>query len=135
MSQETAVKFANEAFYAAFTNRDAEAMDAVWSELDAVSCIHPGWPPLTGRAAVMQSWHDILANPDAPAITCGQETAYVAGEMAYVICAEFLDGGQLVATNIFVREAGTWKLVHHQAAPAPADPAAQKPPAKAPTLQ
>ncbi len=134
MSQETAVLFANEAFYAAFASRDFTAMEAIWSAGDAVTCIHPGWPALSGRGAVIGSWRDILANPDAPGITCARARAHVAEDMAYVICAERLDGGELMATNIFVREAKTWKMVHHQAAPAPAG-AADPPAVKPPTLQ
>jgi hypothetical protein len=28
-------------------------------------------------------------------------------------------GARLVATNVFVREGGAWKMVHHQAGPLP----------------
>jgi hypothetical protein len=41
----------------------------------------------------------------------------VLGESAYVVCGEAVDGAELVATNLFVREDGAWKLVHHQAGP------------------
>jgi ketosteroid isomerase-like protein len=61
----------------------------------------------------------------------------VAGEAAWVLVLEELDaaltGGQrlqvvLLATNVFVREGGAWKLSHHHASPAlgaslpPSDP-------------
>jgi hypothetical protein len=36
-----------------------------------------------------------------------------------VICVEHLDGGDLIATNVFAREGTLWKLVHHQAGPTP----------------
>jgi hypothetical protein len=32
-----------------------------------------------------------------------------------VVCEEELDGGTLIASNLFVREDGSWRLVHHQA--------------------
>ena len=32
-----------------------------------------------------------------------------------MICYEVLEDGFLAATNIFVREAGGWAMVHHQA--------------------
>ena len=134
MSQDTAVLFANEAFYAAFAGRDAAAMDDIWAARDAVTCLHPGWPPLHGREAVMQSWRDILANPDAPDIRCDSARPHVLGEAAYVVCAERLPGGELAATNVFVHERGIWKMVHHQSAPAPMPPAGD-PPVKPPTLQ
>ena len=99
----------------------------------SVTCIHPGWPPLRGRKPVVQSWRDILANPNAPKITCQNARAYVDAAMAYVLCTEVLAGGQLAATNIFVIEDRTWKMVHHQAGPM--QETAPKPPIKKPTLQ
>ena len=133
MPQETAVLFANEAFYLTFTNHDAVAMDAIWSKREMVTCIHPGWPPLRGRNPVVQSWRDIFDNPNAPEITCQNARAYVYGTMAYVLCTEVLANGQLAATNIFVFEEGNWKIVHHQASPIPKT--APKPLMKRPTLQ
>jgi hypothetical protein len=41
----------------------------------------------------------------------------VLGESGYIVCYEAIDGGFLVATNVFVREDGGWKMVHHQSAP------------------
>jgi hypothetical protein len=41
-----------------------------------------------------------------------------------VICYETMGDTVLVATNIFVREAGTWKLAHHQAGPCDLQPGA-----------
>jgi hypothetical protein len=60
------VLFANEAFYRAFADRDIDALDALWARGEPVLCIHPGWPPILGRASVMASWTRILANPQAP---------------------------------------------------------------------
>ena len=133
MSQETAVLFANEAFYLTFANRDADAMDTLWSTRDMVTCIHPGCPPLRGRNPVVRSWRDILANPNAPKVTCQNARAYVDTTMDYVLCTEVLAGGQLAATNIFVIEDETWKMVHHQAGPMPET--APEPPTKKPMLQ
>ena len=39
------------------------------------------------------------------------------GDTAFVVCYEVLSSGTLVATNIFQRENGQWKVVHHQAGP------------------
>ena len=39
------------------------------------------------------------------------------GESAFVICEEQVAEDVLIATNVFVRERGGWKLAHHQAAP------------------
>jgi ketosteroid isomerase-like protein len=128
---DDAVLAANRGFYRAFAERDLAAMDALWARDAPVACIHPGWDALIGRAAVMASWRDIFGQPTA--IACRAERILRHGDTACVICHEALgeapDGGLLIATNLFVREAGAWRMVHHQAggvapgavaAPAPA---------------
>jgi ketosteroid isomerase-like protein len=108
---------ANAAFYRAFAERDPDAMDALWARSDAVACVHPGWQALHGRDEVMASWRSILDSPDAPEISYSRATAMAAGEMAFVVCVESLPGGTLAATNVFVRESGEWRMVHHHAGP------------------
>ena len=122
MSEQAAVLFANEAFYVAFVVCDFPAMDALWSRRQSVTCIHPGWSALSGRDPVMESWRSILANPNAPRIGCRNAVAHVRGDTAYIVCYEAIDGSFLVATNVFVREAGGWKMVHHQAGATPPPP-------------
>ena len=97
-------------------------MDDVWATRETVTCIHPGWAPLRDREAVMESWEAILGNPESPEIRCEGANAHVLGEAAYVLCYEMLDGGLLVATNVFVREDKAWRMVHHQAGPGRRDP-------------
>ena len=115
MSEHAAVNFANEAFYLAFSTRNLEAMNALWARQAPVTCIHPGWSALTGRDAVMESWQAILTNPSSPVVDCRNSVTHLFGNIGYVICYEAFDQGFLVATNIFVREEGTWKIIHHQA--------------------
>lgn len=119
MSASVAVAFANDAFYTAFAGRDFPLMQTVWSQRDAVSCLHPGWPPLIGREAVMASWASILGNESSPRIRCLQPAAFVNGDVAYVVCHEALSEGFLIATNVFVKEGSVWKMVHHQAGSTP----------------
>ncbi len=117
MSDAEPVLFANEAFYHAFANGDAEAMDEVWARDVPVACIHPGWNALTDRDAVMESWRTILGSARRPAIRSQGAKAFLYGGVAFVTCYEIVDQGHLAATNIFVRESGGWKMVHHQAGP------------------
>lgn len=119
MSDASDVLKANGAFYAAFAAGDFAAMAALWSETAPVACIHPGGPPLAGRDLVMESWRDILASPHRPQIRHHADQAFLFGEAAFVICYEALEGGFLVATNVYVREQGRWRMTHHQAGPAP----------------
>ena len=108
---------ANERFYQAFNLKDAGLMDDAWAREHAVSCVHPGWNVLEGRADVLESWHNILANPNQPRIVSGGATATLFGDLALVICRELVAGSPLVATNVFVREDGAWRLLHHQSSP------------------
>lgn len=127
MDQE-AVLFANEAFYRAFAARDFAAMDDLWARDLPVACIHPGWGPLGDRRSVMKSWKDILGSGRSPAVSCRGARAYMLGPVAFVVCFEALDIGFLIATNIFAREAGAWKLIHHQAGPTTQVPADEETP-------
>lgn len=122
MSDAAAVLFVNEAFYDAFAARDVEAMKMLWSRKAPVTCVHPGWRPLVGRDPVMDSWAAILTNPGAPRISCHNPSAFLLGAVAYVLCYERIEGSFLTATNVFVREESSWRLVHHQAGPASEPP-------------
>jgi hypothetical protein len=112
---------ANSAFYRAFSSRDLEAMDCLWSRRTPVMCVHPGWDALRGRDEVMDSWRAILTGTESPKVGCSHAFAQVHGDVALVVCREHVEGGQLVATNVFVREQGVWRLVHHQASPLATD--------------
>ena len=115
MDEEEQVLAANAAFYRTFAAKDAEAMAALWARRAPVACIHPGWHLLHGREAVLASWRGILSGPGAPAISCADAVAHVLGETAFVVCIERIPGVELIATNVFVREDGAWKIVHHHA--------------------
>ena len=117
MTEVAAVLFVNDAFYEAFRARDIETMEQLWARESPVVCIHPGWRALTTRQEVMGAWQDILSSEGAPDIACRGAKAFVAGDSAFVVCYEVISGGVLVATNIFRKERGSWRLVHHQAGP------------------
>ncbi len=106
---------ANEAFYRAFAAHDAAAMERLWAQQHPVACIHPAWDVLDGRKDVVASWQAILDSPGAPEVSCSFAEAHVLGDAAFVVCHEVLPGARLAATNLFVREGGAWKIVHHQA--------------------
>jgi ketosteroid isomerase-like protein len=115
MTDSDAVLAANLEFYRAFGARDVPAMERLWAREAPVACIHPGWPALAEREAIIESWRGILANPEAPRIACFDERVLIYGDTALVICEEELAGGTLIASNFFVREDGAWRIAHHQA--------------------
>jgi ketosteroid isomerase-like protein len=127
MTEKDAVLAANLEFYHAFTTGNFAAMNALWSRAAPVLCVHPGWAALNGREAVMQSWRNILANPQPTRVMVHDDQAFLYGEFAVVICEEELAEGHLVATNMFVKEAGSWRIVHHQSSPLVGRPQAARP--------
>lgn len=107
----------NRAFYTAFRRRDMATMESLWAQSAKVACIHPGWQPIRGRGEVMASLRAILGQAQVPQIRCEDVSVHLVGDAAFVVCEEVLREGRLVATNIFIREGGDWRMLHHQAGP------------------
>jgi ketosteroid isomerase-like protein len=116
MSNEADILAANAAYYRAFSSSDFAAMSRIWAD-DNVSCIHPGWPVLIGRQAILESYREILRNPNQERIEPRNETVMVAAGEARVFCVEFVGGAALATTNMFRRVGGEWRMTHHQASP------------------
>ena len=114
MTEQEAILAANAADYRAFRMGDDALMGRVWQD-GAITCVHPGWPPIHGRAAVLASYRGIMSNPDQPEVACREEQVFVTGEVARVICVEAVSGVRLIATNLFLRNGETWRMIHHQA--------------------
>lgn len=108
---------ANAAFYAAFNAGDVAAMDVLWARNAPVACVHPNWNALEGREQVMESWRNILGNPDQARVFAGAESAHELGDVGYVLCREIVDGSALATTNVFALEDGEWRMVHHHTSP------------------
>ena len=135
MSEQMTVLFANEAYYAAFLSGDYEQMETLWAHSQTISCIHPGWHHLVGRDSVMGSWRSILLGSDLPEMELKNPIATIYGNLAVVICYEVFKEATLVATNVFVKEAESWKVLHHQAGGAPLPPVEDEPYEANKTLQ
>lgn len=117
MSETERVLAANRRFYQAFNSGDAARLEALLAGREDVACVHPGWPALRSRREVVESWRAILCSRNAPQVSCGAEQVLLNGETAVVLCEESIGGVTLVATNVFVRDQGEWRLLHHQATP------------------
>ncbi|MFI6941181.1 nuclear transport factor 2 family protein [Streptomyces sp. NPDC050418] len=130
-----AVEQANTAFYEAMERGDFEALSDLWlggDEGDGVSCVHPGWPVLTGRGEVLRSYALIMANTEYIQFFLTDVKIAVNGDTALVTCTEnILSGapseeagelgplvGQLVvASNLFHRTDDGWRVWSHHASP------------------
>lgn len=122
---EDSLLAANAAYYRAFAARDLPGMAEIWAE-DGVSCVHPGWTALIGRAPILGSYRDIFRNPSQETVTAREERALVQGGEGRVFCVEEVGGGLLLATNWFRVIDGRWRLLHHQASPLAPPPPAQR---------
>ena len=134
MSEQDDILAANAAYYEAFASADFGHMSRIWAD-DDVTCVHPGWPVLVGRPAILESYRNILGNPNQDHIEPHSAMAMVHGDEARVICVELVGGTDfaLAATNWFRRVDGAWRMIHHQASPiAAAVEQAVPPPAPAP---
>ena len=114
MLNAEAVLFANEGFYLALRQGDVAAMSEIWAVDAPVCCLHPGWEPLFGRRAVLESWRAILESP--PPVDCQDARVLALDQAATVICYEVIGKDVLAATNLFVQEGGRVRMVHHHAA-------------------
>ena len=116
MTDEDALLAANVAYYQAFGSGAFAQMSRIWAD-EGVSCIHPGWPVLIGRQAVLDSYRNILRSPNREWIEPRNETVIIAGNDGRVHCVEFVSGTALAATNWFRQFEGEWRMIHHQASP------------------
>lgn len=127
------VEAANQEYYSAFEAGDLDRMSALWAfDSDAegqVTCVHPGWPMLRGRAEVLRSWALIMANTTYIQFVLTDVQATVHGDVAMVTCgenvltaaegseSEFAAGGSIVASKVFVRTESGWRLWLHHGSP------------------
>ena len=117
MLENKIVLDANEEFYKAFSSCNLKAMESIWAADATVCCIHPGWAPIFGRDAVIESWKKIFSGSEVFDISCKGAQEIMYEKTALVVCQEVLSQGQLIASNTFAIENNVWRLIHHQAGP------------------
>ncbi|AQU70904.1 nuclear transport factor 2 family protein [Streptomyces niveus] len=124
----------NTAFYEAMERGDLDGLSELWLDGDSpgVSCVHPGWPVLSGRGEVLRSYALIMANTEYIQFFLTDVVVSVAGDTALVTCTEnILSGGPaeesgalgplvgqlVVATNVFRRTPEGWRVWSHHGSP------------------
>ncbi|MFB7369160.1 nuclear transport factor 2 family protein [Streptomyces sp. NPDC056222] len=129
-----AVEAANTAFYEAMERGDFEEISELWLDDGAtpISCVHPGWPVLSGRGEVLRSYALIMANTEYIQFFLTDTKVSLAGDVAVVTCTENIlsggpaeDGAELgplvgqlvVATNVFRRTFDGWRIWSHHGSP------------------
>jgi len=131
MSAEDAVRSASGQFYAALNrmlNGDAGPLAEIWSHSAAVTTMHPIGGREVGWDKVRDAWEQVAKLASDGQVRLGDQLIQVVGDMAYELGTEQGQaklGGQQVSiehrvTNIYRRESGAWKIVHHHTDVSPA---------------
>jgi len=131
MSVENEVRNASEAFYAALTRMAAGhkgAMSDVWSHGSSATAMHPIGGREEGWDAVGSSFDQVAEASSGGHIRIDDRLIRVIGDIAYEIGVEkgsFTFAGQTVdidhrVTNIYQKQDGVWKVIHHHADTSPA---------------
>jgi ketosteroid isomerase-like protein len=118
-------------FYAALKrmlNGDSRALSDVWSHRSFVTAMHPLGGRQVGWAEVRKTWEQIAQRSSEGKVELKDQLIRLAGEFAYEVGIEHVEaklGGQKFAanirvTNIYQREAGAWKIIHHHTDMSPA---------------
>lgn len=131
MANEDEVRAASEKFYAALNRMakgDAGPLGDIWSHQGAVTAMHPIGGRQVGWDQVRGSFEQVAQLAGGGQIKLNGQFIQVAGDAAYELGVEHgqvtLAGRQVNldhrVTNIYRRESGTWKIVHHHTDIAPA---------------
>jgi len=124
MSAEDEVRNASNQFYAALnkmTNGDAQSLYGIWSHNSEVTTMHPIGGRQVGWKDVWETWDQTAHVASEGQVKLQDQFIRVVGDVAYEIGVEnagFRIAGQKVTdqlrvTNIYQKEGGTWKIVHH----------------------
>ena len=131
MSAEDEVREASKRFYAGLTrmlNGDATALAEIWSHSDTVTIMRPVGGRDIGWDEVRESFRRLASVASEGRVALEDQMIQVVGDLAYELgieCGQFKLAGTLVTfenrvTDIYRREAGKWKVVHHHADVSPA---------------
>ena len=126
MSAENEVGAASRQFYAALNsvaNGDARPMAAIWSQSADATTMHPIGGRQVGWDQVRASWQQVAEIASEGRVTLGDQLIRLVGDAAYELGTEHvvmtLAGhsvrGEVRVTNIYRREGGAWRIVHHHA--------------------
>jgi ketosteroid isomerase-like protein len=122
----------NRRYYDAFQSLNIEEMSRIWWHDDNAACIHPGWDVHHGWPSVRETFEEIFSNTKSIRFALGDVRMHIVGDVAYIVCIENLVSeesdtgdylGAVLATNIFERRHGEWRLIHHHASPFASDEA------------
>lgn len=126
MSAEDEVRAVSAKFYAALIKLcggDPGPMTEVWSRGGGVTTLHPIGGRQVGWDQVGSTYEQVAKVFSGGTVTLADQLIRTHGDVAYEVGVEHVDatmGGQHIrtqvrVTNIYQREGGQWRIVHHHA--------------------
>lgn len=131
MSTESDVRKASDQFYAALNRMikgDAGSLSEIWAHGATVTTMHPIGGRQVGRDKVLESFQQVAGIASAGQVKLEDQIIQATDDLAYELGVErgqATFAGQQVTldhrvTNVYRREAGSWKIVHHHTDVSPA---------------
>jgi ketosteroid isomerase-like protein len=131
MAAQDEVRQASDRFYAALNrmlNGDAGALSEVWSHESDVTTMHPIGGRQVGWEQVRPVWEQVAHICSRGQVRLDDQLLRIGGDLADEVGTERGQGtmaGQTLTfehrvTNVYRREAGGWKIVHHHTDVSPA---------------
>ncbi len=119
---------AEDAFYDAIDEKDADKMRGVWEDSTDIACLLPMQPLIRGRNDVTQLWQHLFRANITPQISITHIAWIDKDDVAIHLVEEQVSstGGKSIppmyATNVYRRGPDGWHLLLHQNAPTPPPP-------------
>lgn len=131
MSTENEVRAASTQFYAALNsmiNGDVGPLGDIWSHSEDATTMHPIGGREVGWDEVEGPWAQVASLSSGGQVELDDQLLRVGGDIAYELGTErgqAVMAGEQVSieqrvTNVYRREGGTWKIVHHHTDLSPA---------------
>jgi ketosteroid isomerase-like protein len=131
MSIEEEVRKASKRFYTglnSMANGDIDLLAGSWSHSATVTAMHPIGDRQVGWNAVRSSFEQVARLASDGKIELKDQIIHTDGDMAYEVGVEqgqFKLAGEQISidhrvTNIYKREDGAWKMIHHHTDTSPA---------------
>jgi ketosteroid isomerase-like protein len=131
MSAQEEVLQASKQFYAALNRMlkgDAGPMEKIWSHSATVTAMHPIGGRDVGWGKVGESFKNVAGISSGGEVGLNDQLVQVDGNIAYEVGVEKGQGTfagttatiEHRVTNVYRKEAGAWKMVHHHTDISPA---------------
>ena len=128
-ADETGVKAASAAFYAALSGTDVAAMKQVWAHTPDVVYVGPSSKSIVrGWAAVEPAWEQSFAASASRRVVLTESYIHTDGNIAWEVGTEngtvrAKDGSEskidAIVTNVYEHQNGRWLMVSHHVQPKP----------------